>query len=241
MTLEIDRYPLPPDDDRQLPEQPRSLERRIAELEGRNPTAAGSIVRSGRFTVATADGDPLVELGTIDIPALIGDSTVDEGIRVQDQAGRVLFLATRTHGQVYPLRQVEWRVPAQSTAVTSGTFSTVYQAVPSRWPSDAFRFTGAVQTPAGTEGEVQLEVVGPGGSPTFTTAVLPIPESTDGYAIFEVDLAANGIEINDAFFVNLQARRTTGSGDVSVFEPLPLESWDTQILGASVDGDPSIF
>lgn len=108
----IDRYPLPPEDPRQLVEQLRDIERRLSELEGRNPFAAGAIVRDGGSIAFKQDGDDRIFLGFDDDgrPCLI----------IYDDSGNPKIRAGELTEGGYGLEAIESNVPVTLASLGFG-------------------------------------------------------------------------------------------------------------------------
>lgn len=185
-----------------------------------DPATGGSVAVLGQLTVNTTNP--------------VG-SEIDVGLLVQDENGVDLFVATRTHGLHRPVQQFEWREVNVFTAVTSGTFDTQYQSVVTWLPTTAVKVDVAVGTDAGTTGEVRLQINH--GGTLYNSSAISVPAaSAPDYRTFKMDLDGLSVPIGTTFFANVQARRTGGAGNVNVFEPLPLRTWDTAINGADTDG-----
>lgn len=191
------------------------------------------------LTIYDASGDLVGTLGEIDIFPLTGGQEVDHGIVIRDpETGVEVLKVTADRGVQRPVQQFEWRKPEDPTVVTSGTFETVYQAVPMWWPTTAVRASLAIVVGASTVGEVRLQVnhldLG-----VINSGVQSLAANSNQYYTWRWDLASHGINIGTTFLFNVQVRRTSGSGNIWVHQPLPLRGWDTDTNGATPNGlDP---
>lgn len=195
----------------------------------------GTSPESGRLGISTFDtttGETVAHIGEVQLTNINPAGTeIDEGVIVQDQDGIDILLATRTRGLIFPAQQFEWRTPNEFTAITSASFVTVYESTVKRAPSTAVRFDAIVGADAATTGEVRVQISGvvDGAAVTCAAGAFTYPE-------FKLDTAGLGLDPGSAFTVNLQARRTGGAGNINVYRPGPMRSWDTKSLGADTDG-----
>lgn len=148
-----------------------------------------------------------------------------------------MFLATDARGLVTPPPQFEWRRPQDTTVVTSASYVDVYQAIPVYMTGNAVDVLVAIATDAATDGNVRLKLTDPNGVDHFSAAQY-LPGSTLDYYRFRWNLEAGaGMEVGDGtFFVTVQVRRTSGAGNVHVFQPLPMIVRDAGKIGATPTG-----
>jgi hypothetical protein len=115
-------------------------------------------------------------------------------------------------------------------AVTSGTFVGTFQCSISEVVKDSVFVQFAVLTPAGTTGEVRLQGASLAGTPVTDVAVI----GSDSFVNvkFAWLVPAFTVGLTAVRFV-VQARRTGGAGNVTVFVPNSF----MQVSGFSVDAN----
>ena len=251
MTVGIDRYPSDPGDPvKRIEERLRLLESQVAEQNRRNPLNRGTFdgtlrVRDGGVLQVEGGGQVLIgdeagnSIGGIGKITVVGlDGTTEEtGVLLQDENGVDIFLVTDKRGQVYPPPQFEWRNLNDPKLVTSATFTSNWQGIPRYLSGDGVEVLVAVSTDADTTGEVRLQAIGPGGSPAVVSSAISLPAaSSPDYRTFVWDLGAHGFVRGFSAFIDVQARRTGGTGNVNVFQPLPLIIRDAAFMGATSTG-----
>jgi hypothetical protein len=203
----VDRYPLDPlDGPAAMKDYLNGLERRISELEGQRFVAANLVM-------VDENGDVRARIGK-----LVGRTGGDVwGIEVVSQPGTVdwpgglPFFRTTDDGAEFPYINVPWVVET-ATAVTSATFVDVFTAgigIVEHLRVAAFV---RVQTPAGTTGELRItNATGGTQSPALT-----VPSATNAYMEIPAWAHSQDLWTGPVAFA-LQARRTGGAGNVSVF------------------------
>lgn len=218
----------------------RALEERIKVLETA-PRLNASATR-GTFTVLDASGTKVAEIssagirfyssgveqarldpngvtgrsGGVDV-AVAGTTAYGAGIRVNDSANRTHFLATTGAGIVFPYLATPWLKTNDFTAVTSATFTSPHFSWVELFSSKMFRFTVQVGTDAGTTGDLRVLVAG--------TQLGNIWSLSAGTLANHEFVAAHGQILDSGpWVVELQARRTGGTGNVNVYRPSGLVS-----------------
>lgn len=188
-------------------------------------------------TVVLRDGNnaEIGRLGQVSVTGLDG-TTQETGIRIQRADGTRILFITGERGLITPEPQFEWRNVEDPKLVTSGTFATQWQAIPRYLTADGLTVEVAVGSDASTTGEVRLQAIASGGGTFESSAIAISAGSAPDYRTFKWDLGSLGFEIGDPLFVNVQARRTGGSGDVRVYQPLPLLVRDAAFIGATATG-----
>jgi len=196
---------------------------------GRDPTAP----ERTRFSVFNATtGENIASLGQIQLTNINPVGTeLDEGMIVQDEYGVDIMLITRTRGMLAPAVQFPWLTPSAYTAVTSATWVDVWETQVSWSPSTAVQSFVDVGCDAATTGDVRLSIPGVADTATVGCAAGAFT-SPD----FKWDTAGLGLAVGASFTVRVQARRTSGVGNVNVYRPNPMRSWDTKSYGADTDG-----
>lgn len=236
------QYAPDPNND-QLMANIRDLERRIKSLETSAPQRSMSISDGGQMIVRGRDGKTLVLLGRIDNPARnapdgkpqmgfylfrstgeialsVEDAlpTVDgfqQYLALWDRSGNIIAGDDTTSGQglARPWLPVPfYDYPAEPTQTTTSTsFTTLQRAA--AYPKQLPQITVGVvvETSAGTTGEVRLFDTTHGA---VVGSVLSIPANTfAGYNIGPAPIGGNHM---DGLDLDIQARRTGGTGTVGV-------------------------
>lgn len=178
-------------------------------------------------------GETVAKLGEVQLTNIAPAGTeVDQGLLVQGATGGDIVLATRTRGLIVPSLQFGWQAPNTFTAITAASFTTVWQCILSSLPSTAIRVQGTIGCDAGTTGEVRLNIGG-----TILSSAVTLPAATFTNYDFKLDMVGNGAPLGSGpHTINLQVRRTAGTGNVNVYVPSPARAWDTKSLGADTDG-----
>lgn len=208
MSQETDRYPLPPDDPRQLAEQIRDLQRQIDELKARNQPAAGQTIRNGKSQYLDVDEDERVTIGQL------GDDHY--GVAVRDDDGSTVRLWIDERGFVSPYLNASAWVgdTGDSLSTSSGSFVTLYRAQAETITHLGVYVWVDVSTPGGTTGEVRVHTTS-GDTDPHTVA--------SGAADFQQFkwLHPHPLSAGPIVF-HVQARVTSGAGAITVTRPRSL-------------------
>jgi len=227
-----DRYRANPSDPQvRLEERVRELERQVESMRAaqniRRTTMSGGSLR------VTQDGDEVARVGVGAYSGYAGTRPDRRSLRVQSQAGSLMFLATAEDGLVWPPVQAPFGRLNDSITVTSGTFDAY-------WQSYLVLTAGTVNALAtctadvATTGEVRLSVGGTG----LVTDARPIAAGAQTDVSFAWDLDGLGVAIGTSLFLNVQVRRTSGSGNVHTYLPRPARMSDRVVFGGTTSGVP---
>ncbi len=225
----------PADPAAQIAAWKRDIERRLRNLEQPNQLSSASFV--GRTRILDGDGNTIGVLGELVVTEPGGATSDETGVLIQNAGGADVFLATDQRGLITPVPQFEWRRPQDTVIVTSASYVDVFQAIPVYMTGTGIDALVAIATDAATDGNVRLKLTDPSGTNHFSSARY-LPGSSSDYYRFLWDLeAAAGMEVGDGtFFVTVQVRRTSGVGNVHVFQPLPMIVRDAGYIGATPTG-----
>lgn len=162
----------------------------------------------------------------------IDTDRVEQGIIVQRTDGKdMLAIGANGRGLLSPVMTYQPRRLNEFITVTSGVFTPVWQFIVPSIPSNSIQVRVVVGCDVGTTGEVRLSIAGVG-----TTATIPCASGTTTDTTFKWDTEEIGLDISSQFFVNVEARRASGAGNVAVHMPYPLRTWDDLNHGADTDG-----
>ena len=101
---------------------------------------------------------------------------------------------------------------------TSGTFVTTWELPLGRVVNDAIQVAITTVCPAGTDGELQLRVANAWGNPT--TAVRGLTAGGQDTTYFNWLVPGMADDQNGAgVIIQVQARRTAGTGSISIYDP----------------------
>lgn len=130
-------------------------------------------------------------------------------------AGGSELLDVTQDGWAVPVFNSEWRRPLEAVVVTAGSFATVWRTDITNWLGDGLIVSTLVTVDASTTAELRLNVAGVG-----TSGVLALGAGAFQPAEWRWEHPApiNGASTRQ---VNLEARRVSGAGNVTVYEPEP--------------------
>jgi hypothetical protein len=196
--------------------------RRLRALETA-PQANNTTVSGGSFTVLDVTGAERVRLGTL------ADGTI--GIEVKD-SGSVTVFKVNGVGLSYPELGLPTRMPnTAAPAVTSATFTTVWEA-PIAWAaSDSIYWAGVITTDAATSGEARLFAPNVPGAPT--TSAYPLVTGGQTQPVFKWTVPGL-VYGTGSVLIQLQVRRTAGAGNVNAFTPDSVYMANSGVIGATV-------
>jgi hypothetical protein len=219
------------------------LERQVRELRAARASSATSF-KGGAFRLLDADGNPRFAAGQVALDGTIGGATSAYGVLEFADDGAIVHMVQEGYrGLVYPHADIPLHKP-DPTQVTSATFVQVVEVTVPFPAHEVVWLEGAVQTPAGTTGELKI-VEGFSGQ---ATDVLTIGSDTNGSYNFQW-LHPSDVGLYDAsshpvnhLFLGLQARRTGGIGDLTVYPPRIAQLTSRFLLpDAATDGNPSLY
>jgi len=231
------------------PNLPADLRRQIAELRDRltrletADRLASASTRGGTVRFLAPDGTTRWTIGTTTLDGRIGGITSVYGVVGQGDLGEVVYMqAQGTPGRGYPTQPVAFHAPT-TQAVTSATFVATFEGGTEFPPSDVLRVVVPVQTAADTTGEIRLADLLGG----HTTDPLTLPTGTNGTAVFTwvhpstVGLYDTRGDRVPGLRVTIQARRTAGTGSVTITAPTTAEMTTTFLYpAATTTGNPTL-
>lgn len=187
----------------------RDLRRRIEALERANKLLASSIV-GGSLIVKDDDAVEIVRLGRL--------VSGFDGLRVQTAALEPVLEADQERGTVVPWLMSPWYgSTGWSLITTSATMQTLWETATELLFSYSVLFRVRVKCAAATTGEIQI--VHAQTSTVMGGTTKAIPAASDAFYEFRY---IHGISMNSGpHTFQLQARRTSGAGNVEVYNPYP--------------------
>lgn len=224
----------------------RDIKARLSKMERLSQLGQTSI-DAGTLTLRDSDGNVRVSIGDVDFSASVNDGTTNVaggyGIAMFDENGALLWGSfAGTRGRVYPSEQIPMHRPV-AVSVTDSSFASIFEGTVQDPAGDVVKISGAVICPAGTTGEIRLSIAGT----THHTDALTIPGGTNAFYLFEwlhpVEVGIGGTQsaTDKNGSLVLEARRTSGTGTLSVFPPQIAEfvsSW--LVTTAATDGNPTL-
>lgn len=195
------------------------LRRRLDNLE-RSQRLPFSSTRGGAFRFLDNNGATRMTLGNVALDGSIGGATAAYGLMLRgDQGAIILMTRAGEDGLAYPELPVPVRDPNEAqSSTTSGTFAQLWEA---RWdfpPAAIYVCQGFCSSAVGTTGEMRLRIG------ATSTSALTIPSGASNIYTFEwLHPAPTGLydpnptELN--FIMQIEARRTSGTGNVSIARP----------------------
>jgi hypothetical protein len=213
--MPVDRYPANPlDGPSGLAEKLRELERRLTELEAARPLG-NTTISQGTLRVVDSNGDLRVQIGEMVGAGGTGDVW---GIEVVNQPGTAdwpngePFFRASDDGAEFPYQSLPMVDESLVSSVTSGSFVATWTAATGIL---MHRYASAlvwVTTPVGTTGEIRLT------SGAAESDAVTIPSNTNTYV--SIPAFAHGLSIwTGPHYFDIEARRTSGAGNVDVHQP----------------------
>lgn len=186
-----------------------ALERRLASLE-RSPQLQNSSLTGGTITALNDSGQRVAEFGQL--------AGGNYGFAVNDALStQTILLVDDARGVSVPVIEHAWLKADDFTVVTSGSFTTLFRCHVSVPLAQVYSVTVVVTTAVATTGEVRLNIPGFG-----TTNAKSCPAAAQTDAVFAWDPGmALGLG-STPFDIEVQARRTSGAGNVNVYTPYPI-------------------
>lgn len=184
----------------------RDIEKRLEELETGNPLH-GTLPEGGTLTVRDASGNVVALLGVT--------SEGDDGFQVWGPNEVYTYLDVGdVDGWRAPWLENSWYKPADNVSVTSGTFVDVWStSMQNVWTKE---MTAHIPTLVDSGTTLELKVTF-GGSGT-DTGVLEIV-GTGGFVTADLKHAHGLTHNTGPYVVQLEARRSAGSGSALVYRP----------------------
>jgi len=184
----------------------RDLERRVEALERANQLMA-STIKGGSFRVFDENDNEIVRLGAFDEAGY-------DGFYVKDAAGTQILGANGVQGFSVPGVTVPCRCNTELVAVTAGTWTTAYTWTIEVVTAIEFRFRVPLTCDVGSTGEVRVY------NNTGAAMIGNVKTLASGASEVAQFRATHGLTIGTGpINVLLQAQRTSGAGNVNVYEP----------------------
>lgn len=155
----------------------------------------------------------------------------DYGIEVRNADGVTVYLA-ESAGVVYPREALQITKWGDAVAVTDGAFSIIWGMVSAYATADAVQVQAYILADAATTGEARL-TVNLGGTPV--TAVQSIPAASGAFYEWKWDVPGM-VAGTGPIVVGLEARRTSGAGNVNVYPPIQAYMTTAASIAATVTG-----
>ena len=219
------------------PAVPADLARYLRQLEER----VGKLERSNPLQRASAhDGtETRVEVGEFTNPTTGAD---DFGVIVRNDSGLIVW-AVGGDGPLYPAFNFGgfWK-SGDFVAVTSASFATQYSISPIGTGMPTLQISFTVSVDAATAGEVRGAITHTG---TEYSNTISLPALTNGTAVLSLQLSSltdvddgwTGEATTDALeslLVEIQGRRTSGSGNVNVYHPQSAVMYSSEVSAGNV-------
>jgi hypothetical protein len=204
----------------------------VAGLEFFNPDGTRRSRFDGRQLLFYAPtGEVTVILGEVTWSDIDSVNRVEQGLLVQRTDGKdMLAIGANGRGLLKPVMTYQPHRLNDFVVTTAGAFTAIWQYDVPSIPSNSISVTVAVGADAGTTGEVRLAIGG------LVTNAQTVPAGTLNSYVFKWDIEEAGLDISSQFFCNVEVRRTGGAGNLNVYTPQPLRTWDDLLMGADVDG-----
>ena len=229
----------------------RELERRLSNLE-RSPGLPYSSIRGGALRFLDEAGVTRWQVGNVPFSATVaaaggsagssdGEESVSGGYGVAqfDENGAMIAGQITGHrGALYPGQLIPLHRP-DAVSVTSGSWTNCFEGRVNRPVGDVVAVGGAIQSDAGTTGEVRITAWG------ASTSALAIPASANRFGKFDwlhpgttgIGDPRTGRDVN--LFLVYEARRTGGTGALGISPPQIAEITSSWLVpGATVAGNP---
>lgn len=185
----------------------RELEQRIEILERSNKLLTSTIA-GGALIVQDSSGNTIARIGRL--------ASGFDGLRVQTAAGASMLEADWDRGMVSPWIATPWRDTTLTEVVTSATMVTAWETATELLFSSELLFRVRVTVDAATTASIQVFHA---QSSTVLGSVKALSAATDAFYEFRY---AHALGLNSGpHTFRLQARRDTGAGNVSLYEPYP--------------------
>lgn len=173
-----------------------------------------------RIVIVDENGDVRVRLGRL---TAAGGSGGAWGLEIVNQPGTndwpggEPYFRSSDDGAEFPYQTLPAINDTEVINVTSGSFTKTWTAATGILMHKYASATTVVSTPSGTTGEIRLSI-DVGGSTQVNSAAVTIPSASSGY--FTVPAFAHGLDLwSGPHYFEIQARRTGGAGNVSVYQP----------------------
>lgn len=216
---------IPPNGPGQFAAWKRDIERRLENIERSRRLDNASF--TGRMRGTDDAGLDRIYLGDL------GNGSF--GIEVRDDSGVTVFRADEG-GMQRPSLNMPYRRVEDPISVTSSSFVGTWETGIGSITHRAIRWVAVILVDAGTSGEVRLHEA---GGPS-TTSVIPVSAGAtveDTTAVFSWAVAGwTPGPIDPYVLMQMQARRTGGSGVIRVYPPDTLRMGTISELGATASG-----
>lgn len=200
-----------------LVQRVKQLTQELEDLKREVRTRLPGAARDGRIQFVDDNDDVRVRIGQLVGAGGAGTRWGFEGVFQPGNAdwpGGFPFLRVSDDGAEFPYANTAWDVET-AISVTSGTFADIYTTAIGLIEHVDVSAYIRVLTPVGTTGEIRLANTTTGTfSPTVT-----VPSDTNAYLL--VPAWAHGAALwTGPIAFSVQARRTTGAGNVDVYKTL---------------------
>lgn len=205
------------------------LKRRLAALE-RSPQLKSSSIKGGTLRVLDASGNPILEAGEINID---GGTATSDGLRISTPGGEPVLQVSANRGLTLPAVVYPWRTdPNSYTAITSASWTTVYESRIENLHGDALRSDWVVTLDSGVSADVRVLITN-GSIVTDTVSVAFATASSWTFALRWLHGRTLG---TGPFVVRIDAKRTAGSANVNVYRPFHVAIQDGYTISATSGG-----
>jgi hypothetical protein len=205
------------------------LKRRLSALE-RSPQLKSSSIKGGKLKVYDSSGNSIMEAGEIGID---GDTTTSAGMTITTPGGHDVFRVSADRGLTLPALTYPWRDdPNTSTAITSASWTTVFESRVEGLSGDALRSDWVVTLDSGVSADVRVMITA-GSVVTDTVSIAYATSSSWTFALAWLHGKNLG---SGPFIVRIDAKRTAGAANVNVYRPYHLSIQDGYTIGATSGG-----
>ena len=205
------------------------LKRRLAALE-RSPQLKSSSIKGGTLKVLDSSWNSILEAGEIGVD---GDTTTSAGLTITTPGGEDVFRVTADRGLTLPSLVAPWiDAPLTSTAVTSASWTTVYESRIENLSGDALRSDWQVTLDSGVSADVRVMITS-GSVVTDTVSIAYATASSWTFALAWLHCKGLG---TGPYIVRVDVKRTAGAANVNVFRPYHLAIQDGYTLSATSGG-----
>lgn len=214
-----------------------SVEERLRTLETQQRLFSSSI-KGGAMVVYDDDQQQVARIGLGSFVGSSGAREVPVFSFSEPTSGRFHLLVDAEEGVLVPIRTIPW-VEDTFIPVTSSSFQNTWKTY---FSVDALILVVVllIGADSGTTGEIQINLSGDAGASYTASGTYTIPASTLTTYTYIWDLGELGIDFNTVAYAELEARRTSGAGNINVYNPLQcFLGARSQIPNATATGIPA--
>lgn len=224
---------MPPDLAREI----NDLKARLSKLERLSQLGQSSI-DAGALRLLTSDKHVVLAAGNVDFDGTVGATTTGYGTFVYDGSDSLVFAAkSGQRGRIYPAQPLPMH-SATGQQITGSTFASIFETEVLSPDGDVYQIQGAVTTDASCTGEIRLTCG------THHTSVISVPASTSAFYRWDwlhpgtTGLFDDRTGREQNLFLQLEARRVTGTGTMRLFPPQRSEITSSWLVStADTDGN----